>query len=242
MISLSTTQVRNLLQLPERPYEDTRFFDGSKFYDLERYEIVRILSMSGTASGSSYLFRNGLDFNLNYDSIDFTGAAVPPDINTAFTTDYTYSRLGSSLASSAVANAILITTFDLGAKYPYASTSIDGINTDQLATFVCAFKACAEITRGMSVSEIELAQKVRRGSVLFDDSKKTSDFLDETLKWEMHYKKYLSMVRPLGMIRGFNLIRPVVGNLVLGEAGRFAFDGLFDGVNSISGEPFGGAF
>ncbi len=242
MITLTTTQVRNLLQLPERPYEDVRYFDGSKYYDLERYEIVRILSMSGTASGNPYLFRNGTDYNLNYDSLDFTGGAVIPDLNTAFTTDYTYSRLGSSLASSAVANAVMITTFDLGAKFPYGSTSVDGQSTDQLATFVCAFKACAEVVRGMSVSEIEQASKIRRGSVLFDDSKKTSDYLDETVKWETHYKKYLSMVRPLGMVRGFSLIRPVVNNLVLGEVGRAVFDGLARGNNSLVGEPFGGVF
>jgi len=242
MITLTTTQVRNLLQMPERPYEDVRFYDGSKYYDLERYEIVRILSMSGTASATPYLFRNGIDFNLNYDSIDFTGGAIIPDINTAFTTDYTFSRLGSSLASSAVSNAIMITTFDLGAKFPYGSTSVDGQSTDQLATFVCAFKACAEVVRGMSVSEIEIAHKIRRGSVLFDDSKKTSDYLDETVKWEQYYKKYLSMVRPLGMIRGFQMVRPVAENMVVGEVGRAVFDGLFRGFNSLTGEPFGGIF
>jgi hypothetical protein len=243
MISLSTDQVRSLLQLPARPYSDDRFYDGSAFYELERFEVVKILNLSGIASGSSHSFALNTDFAINYDSIDWSiPGGIKPDINTMFTTQYTYSRLGSSLASSAVANAQMITTFDLGAKYPYGSTSVDGISTDALASFVCAFKACAEVVRGMSVSEIEQASKIRRGSVLFDDSKKTSDYLDETVKWETHYKRYLNMVRPLGMIRGFQLVRPVAENLVVGEVGRSVFDGLFRGFNSLTGEPFGGVF
>jgi hypothetical protein len=233
MITLSTDQVRSLLQMPERPYQDTRFYNGDRFYDLERYEVVRVLNVSGTVSGSAHLFSLNTDFAINYDSIDWSVGMIKPDINTAFTTEYTYSRLGSSLASTACQNAIYVTTFDLGSSYPYGSTSVEGINTDKLASFVCAFRACAEACRGLSASEIELAQKIRRGSVLFDDSKKTSDWLDESCKWSDLYKQYLSIVRPLGMIRGFQLSRSTINNMVLGGISKEVFDGLGFG-------PFGG--
>ncbi len=242
MITLTTDQLRSVLQLPERPYSDPRFYDGSLYYELERFEVARILSVSGTASGSAYLFRPNVDYHLNYDSIDFTGSLVPPDLNSMFITQYTYSRLGSSLASTACANAVMITTQDLGPLYPYASHTSSNISTDQLATFIASFRAAAEACKGISSSEIELAQKLRRGAVLFDDSKKTSDWLDQSMKWETEYKKYLTMVRPSGMVRGFSLARPVVENLVMGEAGRACFDGLFNGSLPLTGSPWGGIF
>lgn len=242
MITLTTDQLRAVLQLPERPYADDRFYDGSSYYELERFEVARILNVSGTASGASYYFRPGVDYNLNYDSIDFTGSAVPPDINTLFTTQYTYSRLGSSSASTACVNAIMIATQDLGYQYPYASTTSAGISTDQLATFIASFRAAAEACKTLSASEIEVAQKLRRGSVLFDDSKKTSDWLDQASKWEAEYKKYLTMVRPSGMVRGFSLIRPVPENLVMGNVGRAVFDGLFNRTDPYYGSGFGGVF
>ncbi len=243
MIVLTTTMLRNLLQLPERPYSDDRFYDGSSFYELERFESVRILGMSGTASGSPHLFTLNTDFQLNYDSIDWTiPGGVKPDINTLFTTQYTYSRLGEALASTSCANAIMIATQDLGKLYPYASTTSSGISTDQLASFIASYRAAAEATKGLSTSEIEVAQKIRRGSVLFDDSKKTSDYMDETNKWMMEYKKYLTMVRPSGMIRGFQLIRPTVDNLILGEIGREVFDSLFARSDPYYGYGFGGIF
>lgn len=241
-INLSTDQLRNILQMPERPYSDDRFFDGSVYYELERFEVVRILSVSGTASGSGRIFNLNSDYAINYDSIDWSNGVIKPDINTLFTTQYTYSRLGSAAASTAVANAILMTTFDLGPTYPYASTSAEGLSTDQLATFICSFRAAAEAVKIISNSEIEFAAKIRRGSILFDDGKKTSDYLDENNKWMMEYKKYLTMVRPLGMVRGFQLIRPTASNLVLGEIGREVFDSLFNTSSPLEGFGFGGIF
>ncbi len=242
-IVLTTTQLRNLLQLPERPYSDDRFYDGSSYYELERFECVRILSLSGTASSASHQFALNTDFALNYDSIDWSiGGGIKPDINTLFTTQYTYSRLGSSAASTAVQNAVFIATQDLGFKYPYASTTSAGQSTDQLATFIASFRACAEACKTLSSSEIELASKVRRGSILFDDSKKTSDWLDQSMKWEKEYKKYLTMVRPSGMVRGFQLVRPAIENLVMGEIGREVFDTLFQRNNPLYGQGFGGVF
>lgn len=239
MIVLTTDQLRSLVQLPIRPYQDIRYFDSTSYYDLERYEVTNIFNCSGIVSSSAHIFTLGTDFQITASSVDWTLNGVKPDINTAFSIQYGYSRLSSTTASTACANAVSIATFDLGSKYPYASTSAQGLNTDQLATFIASFRAAAEACKALSVSEIELAAKIRRGSILFDDSKKTSDWADDSKMWMDEYKKYLNMVRPSGMVRGFQLARPNCDNLVLGDVGRRVFDGLF-GDAPFSGYDYGG--
>ena len=228
MISLTVTQLRNLLQLPERPYEDVYYFDGTSYWDLSQREPCTIFSVSGTASASPYLFVAGTDWQLTAGSIDWTlPGAKKPDFGTPFTVDYTYSRLGGATASTAVANATIIATQDLGASFPYGGTSTAGIPYNNLATFIASWVAAREACVSLSSTEIDLAQKSRRGSILLDDSKKTTDWLAEADKWGERYKKYLTLARPKGMVRGFQRVSMDPARLVFGCIGIDVFDNFF---------------
>ena len=101
-IALTVTNLRNLLQLPERPYQDPYAFDGTAYFDLSQREPCTIFGVSGTVSSSAYNFRAGIDWQLTAGSIDWTlPGANKPDFGTLFTATYTYSRLGGAAASTA---------------------------------------------------------------------------------------------------------------------------------------------
>lgn len=240
-IQLTTTMVRNLLQLPERPFEDPFQYDGTSYWDLSQREPCTIFSVSGMVSMTPFLFRSGVDYQLTAGTIDWTlPGAKKPDFGSTFVVDYTYSRLGGVTASTAAQNGTMMAAQDLGSTYPYGASTSAGISTDALATMIASFVAAREACRSLSSTEIDIAQKSRRGAILLDDSKKTTDWLAEHDKWDAKYKQYLTMVRPSGMVRAFSLIRPTSDNLVLGEIGREVFDFLEVLNLPISGFPYGG--
>lgn len=241
MITLSVAQLRNLLQLPERPYVDSYNFDGTPYWDLSLREPCTIFSVSGTASGSAYIFRPNIDYQLTAGSIDFTlPNNVKPDFATPFVTEYTYSRLGAATASTAVLNATMMVAQDLGSVYPYGSSTSAGISTDQLATMIAGFKAAAEVCPSLATTEIDIAQKSRRGAILLDDSKKTTDWLEAEKTWAAKYKKYLVMVRPKGMIRFFSAINRAPDKMIFGEIEQLVFDGFFNASDPQWDSTYGG--
>lgn len=236
MITLSVTQLRNLLQLPERPYEDVYYFDGTSYWDLSQREPCTIFGVSGTVSTSAYIFRQNIDYQLTAGSIDWTiPGANKPDFGTPFTVDYTYSRLGSATASTCVANGSMIATMDLGMKFPYGGSTTAGIAYSDLASFVAGWVAAREACISLSTTEIDLAQKSRRGSILLDDSKKTSDWLADADVWDKRYKKYLTMARPQGMVRGLRRISSQPDHLVFGLIGIEVFDNFFSNTDPYYG-------
>jgi len=225
-ISLSITQLRNLLQLPERPFEDVFYYDGTSYYDLSHREPCTMFNASGTVASGPFLFRLGTDFQLTAGAIDWTlPGGTKPDLLTKLTVDYTYSKLGNNTASTCVNNAQIITTMDLGSSFPYGSASPQGIAYNDLATFGASFVASREACVSLASTEIDLAEKGRRGSVLLDDSKKTEDWDAQAKDWDARYKQYLTMIRPGGMVRSFQLAGVARG--IFGLLDRSQFEGLF---------------
>jgi len=202
---LTTTDLRNLLQLPERPYADPYYYDGTPYYDLSRREVVSFLSLSGTASGTPHLFVLGTDFNINYGSLDWTiPGGMKPDIGTAITSQYTYSRLGSSAASTSCWFSGLIVSQDLGPTYPYGSTTTSGVAFNDLAKMAQIMKAAHLACDALVSADIETSEKYRRGTVIIDDTKKSDDWALNAAKWDTLYKRYRILLR--GPIRAFNVV------------------------------------
>lgn len=227
-VQLTVTQLRNVMQLPERPFEDVYQFDGTSYFDLSHREACTMFGVTGTASGSAYTFQPNIDYQLTAGCIDWTlPGAKKPDFLTAFTIDYTYSRLGGIAASTCVANAQMIVQQDLGSAYPYGGSTTSGISFDQLATYGASLVASREACYTLSDSDIDLSQKARRGSVVLDDSKKTTDWQAVGDNWNARYKRYLTMIRPNGQIRAFSLIRPNDSAFLFGNIERVVFDNLF---------------
>lgn len=239
MINLSVTQLRNLIQMPERPFEDTYAFDGTSYFDLSQREACTMLGVSGTSGGVPRNFILGTDYQLTAGCIDWTVVgAHKPDVNTQFIVDYTYSRLGGVAASTAVSNAQIIVAQDLGSSYPYGTSSVAGISTDLLATYAASLVAARDACKTLQGSDIDLSQKARRGAVLVDDSKKTADWAVMASDWDRQYKRYLTMVRPGGKPSAFLVVSKNVCQLLFGEAEARAFDGCgFD-----AGFPNSGIF
>lgn len=247
MVSLTTTQLRNILQLPERPFEDPYSFDGTNFYDLSQREAVTMLSVSGTASGVPYNFQLGIDYALTAGCIDWTVGGLDtgknPDVNTLFVVDYTYSRLGGYAASTCVLNAQMIVAQDLGSAYPYGGSTTAGIGFNALATYGASLVAARDACKTLQASDIDLSQKARRGAVLIDDSKKTADWEAMAKDWDTHYKRYLTMIRPGGMVRSFQVINRNIYDLLFGPPEAFAFDGpSINANNVIAGYTDSGVF
>lgn len=241
MVNLTVTQLRNLLQLPERPFEDVYAFDGTSYFDLSHREPCTMLLASGTVSGQAFNFVQGTDYQLTAGCIDWTlPGAHKPDFNTPFTIDYTYSRLGGAAASTSVANAQMIVAQDLGPAYPYGASTTSSISYDQLATYGASLVAARDACYTLADSDIDLSQKARRGSIVLDDSKKTNDWTAAGDKWQSRYRRYLTMIRPGGTPTVFSLIRPTADNLIFGTIEREVFDNLFTVPDS--GFPDSGAF
>lgn len=206
-VNVTDALLRSALQLPQRPYGDTYIYDGNpdgsnSYFDLSRREVVSILVCSGTSSGQPFVFRNGTDFQLNAGSIDWTiPGGKKPDYGTAFTIDYTYSRLGSSAASTSMFNANIWATTDLGSSFPYGSKFANGLAANDVALAVQLCAAAREACEIMVSSEIDLADKYRRGSLQYDDTKKTDDWTAAAKMWESRYKRALILAR--GPVRKF---------------------------------------
>lgn len=235
-VNLTVTQLRNVLQLPERPFEDVNNYDGTKYYDLTHREPCTILLASGTASATSRLFVLNTDFQITAGCIDWSPAGVKPDLFSAFYVDYTYSRLGGDTASTCVANAKMVVQNDLGSTYPYGSTSVAGISYDTLATYAASLVAAREACLALATTEIDLASKTRRGSVLVDDTKKSEDWEAAADRFQARYKRYLTAAR--GMIRYFGTSGPTPDRLLFGAVEAEVFDNLFLG-SDIGGSPYG---
>jgi hypothetical protein len=233
-VQLTTDQLRKIMQLPERPFEDRYAFDGTTYYDLSQREPCTMFSVSGTASGMGRLFQIGTDFQLTAGCIDWSlPGATKPDVNTLFIVDYTYSRLGGDAASTAAANASYIVAQDLGPSFPYGASTTSGSPFNSIALYGTALIAARQACLTLSTSDI----------VLVDDSKKTSDWIDMAKIWGDEYKKYLTMIRPGGMVRSFNVVNRNIYQLLFGEAEARAFDGpAIQANNVIAGYPDSGVF
>src|SRR5579872_4853370 len=202
---VTTDGLRALLQLPERPYQDVFPYDGTPYWDLSRREVCRVLTASGTVASAPHLWTIGADAALTAGSIDFSAStAVKPDFGTAFTIDYTYSRLGSAAASTACMYAGTINTRDLGVTFPWGSTTAEGLNFNDLAEFGQRLLAAHWACRSLATSDIENSEKYRRGTVIIDDTKKSSDWDEQAFKYEEQYKRYLVLLR--GPLRAFETI------------------------------------
>jgi hypothetical protein len=228
--------LRALLQMPARPYADFYPFDGSPYYDLSRREVVRLLTFSGTVSGAAFLWTPGTNVFLTAGAIDFSPpASVLPDFGTAFTVDYTYSRLGSAAASNAVNWAGLINTRDLGSAFPWGSTTVEGLNYNDLAQFGQALLAGHWACESLANADIENAEKYRRGTVIVDDTKKSSDWQTQADRFHTQYKKYLVLLR--GEMRLFDTIQQSDLSKV------FAAQGFWDpNLRGLATNIFGGSF
>jgi len=213
--NLTENLLRSVLQLPTRPYSDIFPYDSSPYYDLTRREPVSILTASGTASGSAHNFVMGTDFHLTAGVIDWTLPGTKPDYGTAFTINYTYSRLGSSTASTSMWTANLIVTQDLGMTFPYNIVTPQGIAYNDLATYAQALVACRESCKALSSSDIDVSEKARRGSVLVDDTKKWEDWDALAKEYEHKYRRFLTVVRPGGQISSFQIASQFLDAMVL---------------------------
>lgn len=207
---VTETDLRAVLQLPNRPYSDPFIYEGSStpYYDLSRREATSLLSVSGTVSSTPHMFVNNTDFSLHDGVIDWTLPGIKPDLGTVFTIEYTYSRLASGGVSTSVFLASNIVTAELGPSYPWGqvgTTSVDnGFNYNDLARMMQIFVAAREACYTLAAAEIDLAAKYRRGSVLVDDTKKTDDWRAAANEWNAKYEKYLNLVRPKGQLHHFS--------------------------------------
>ena len=232
MITVTDDQLRSILQLPARPYSDTFAYDGSPYFDLQRREIVNLLGVSGTVASASTAFRLGVDFQLTAGSIDWTLAGRKPDFGTAFTVEYSYSRLGAAAASTATFFAPMIVTQDLGPAFPYGQNTTSGIPFNNLALMGQMYVAAREACNSLANAEIDIAEKYRRGSVLVDDTKKSADWITTAGEWDTKYKRYLTLIRPGGQVRGFSAINANAMELVFSaDFGNFRLvgDQVYDG-------------
>ena len=235
---VTTDGLRALLQLPERPYQDIFPYDGTPYWDLSRREVCRVLTASGTVAAAPHLWNIGVDAALTAGSVDFSASSsIKPDFGSAFTIDYTYSRLGSAAASTAVQYAGLVNTRDLGTAFPWGSTTAEGLNFNDLAEFGQRLLAAHWACRSLATSDIENAEKYRRGTVIIDDTKKSDDWNVQAQKYEEHYKRYLVMLR--GPLRAFQTITLNDVSKVFQDAGFF---GPSEDPNDITSNLFGGAF
>lgn len=243
MVTLTTVQLRQIMQLPERPFEDVYPFDGTSYFDLSQKEPCTMLQVSGTASGVPAQFRQNIDYQLTAGCIDWTViGGKKPDLNTPFIVDYTWSKLGGDAASMSCANANMILAQDLGPTYPYGASTSAGNLYDRVALYGAMLIGAREAAQTLAVADIDLSQKARRGAVLVDDSKKTDDWADVAKKFDQQYKRYLSMINPAGMRRIFTVIQKNSNDMVLGRIGQIAFDG-YDWGDSIPYAGFdGGGF
>ena len=241
MINLTTVQLRAILQLPERPFEDIFPYDGTPYEPLSHIEPCTVLQCSGTVASAGNLFVLGTDFRLTANCVDWTiPGGVKPDLNTPIYFDYTYSRLGGDAASTCVQNAQMIVAQDLGPAYPYGASSTSGVPFDMLATYGASLVAAREACWTLAATEIDLASKSRRGAVLLDDSKKTADWQASAMDWDKRYKRYLTMIRPSGMVRGLRIVGPNAERLIFGAIEREVFDELFINDAAEYGFAFGG--
>lgn len=208
--NLTDAMLRAALQLPPRPYSDPYLYDGNpdgsgSYFDLSRREVVSILRLIGTVSTSAYQFVQGVDYQLTAGTIDWTIAGGhKPDYGTKFQIEYTYSRLGSSSAAQARANAVIWATSDLGTAFPYNTTFANGLLANDVATLVQLCAAAREACEVLQGSDIDSADKYQRGSVRVDDSKKTDDWAEAGRMWERRYRRSLILAR--GPIRNFSTV------------------------------------
>lgn len=241
---ITETDLRAILQLPNRPYSDPLLYDGAPYYDLSRREPTGVLSVSGSVSGGTpFFFRNAVDFSVHDGVIDWTGGALRPDFGTAFTIDYTYSRLASGGVSTSMFLADQIVTTELGPSYPYdtiGSTSVDqGFNYTLLAKMMQLFVAAREACYTLASAEIDYAEKYRRGSVLVDDTKKTDDWDAKAKNFDAKYMKYLNLVRPTGQLHHFSLTDRNAINMVFADASAL-YDSASETLREIGREEMYG--
>lgn len=228
-IALTVAQLRVALQLPERPYEDPYIFDGTNYWDFSHREVSTLLGISGTVSGTPKIFQQGVDFNITAGVIDWRSpgpGSAKPDLFTRFQVDYTYSKLSGDTASSAVQTAQMVVAQALGPAYPYGSTTTAGVAFNDLATIGATVVAAREACQSLAATEIDQAQKGRRGAILLDDSKKTTDWLTMASSFNASYKRYLTMIRPGGMVRSFMAISSVPSSTIFGLLGEQIFDAV----------------
>ncbi|MHB8592520.1 MAG: hypothetical protein ACYDBO_11050 [Vulcanimicrobiaceae bacterium] len=239
--NLTEALLRSVLQLPTRPYSDPFPYDGAPFQDLSAREPVQILQASGTASGAAYLFRSGTDFQVTAGAIDWTlPGAVKPDFGTVYTVDYTYSRLGSSAASTSMWMANIVVTQDLGSSYPYNTLTPQGMAYNDIATYAQMLVAAREATHALATSDIDTAEKYRRGTVLVDDTKKWEDWDAISKDYAAKYRAFLTLARPGGRPSNFTTVSAALSSLVLdSDFSSLPYNNLggdsFDATN-----PFGG--
>jgi hypothetical protein len=137
-------------------------------------------------------------------------------------------------------NGSIIVTQDLGSSFPYGASTTAGIPFNNLAIYGASLIAASEACFSLATSDIDQAQKSRRGAVLVDDTKKSDNWSTEAANWSARYKKYLTMIRPGGMVRAFSIINRSYYSLLFGYPEAFAFDGVLD--VAIAGFPDSGVF
>lgn len=205
-ISLNAGAVYAALQLPPRATHEDRLYDGSAYFDLSNFEVSSVFGVSGTASGATHAFVDHVDYEIQASVLQFLPGATKPDFGTVFGIDYTYSRAASATVALALHNATLIVSQDLGPTFPYGASTTSGVLCDDLAGMGALFVACREVCDSLAASEIELAQKYRRGSILIDDTKKTEDWAARSKEWAAKYDRYLTMIRPNGRPSRFRTV------------------------------------
>lgn len=226
-ITLTTDQIRKVLQLPERPYEDPLNYDGTTYYDVTHREICSILSLMGTVSGSAFEFTQDTDYSIVAGVVAWNKpSGQKPDMFSKFLLDYTYSILSNDTASNAVSTAQMMVARALGSTFPYGQLTEEGIAWNDLATLGAGIFAAKECCVALQGSDIAIAQKGRRGGVLIDDSKKTADWQALAKDFELKYKQYLVSIRPRGMVRAYVASGRNIDRSVFGWVGDSIFEGL----------------
>lgn len=225
-IAVTATQLRALLQLPERPYAEAFSYDNSPYYDLGRREIVQILTLKGTKSAVPKSFTEDTDYQVTAGTIDWTLApSNVPDFGTQFNVEYTYSRLSSDAADSALMFANALTPQELPSTYAYGTTNANGVSLDTLASLISLLYASYRACESLASGEVDTSEKYRRGSIQIDDTKKSSDWLALAAEYRAKSRQMLTLVR--GPLSAFQISSADINSLIFsnqmstGDLGRW---------------------
>ena len=204
---LTEAQLRGVLQLPTRPFNEMILSDGGRYYDLSHFEPLSIYSLTGTLGPYvNHPFVQGTDFVLNNGVLDFgTGGSIPT-LGTSFEVDYSYSALGAATVSTSMWIASTTVYQQLSSTFPYNQITAAGVAYNDLATLGTLMVAAREACVAMAASETENAVKYRRGAIQMDETQKSKNWLELSRGWEEKYHKYLGMIRLYGKPSGIVVI------------------------------------
>jgi hypothetical protein len=236
---LTEAQLRGVLQLPARPFNENILSDGSRYYDLSHFEPLTIYSLVGTLGPfQNHPFVMGTDFVLNNGVLDFGAGGASPTLGTSFEVDYSYSSLGAASVSTSMWIASTTVAQQLASAFPYNQISLAGVAYNDLATLGTLMVAARESCAAMAASEIENAVKYRRGAIQMDETAKTKNWLELSHGWETKYQKYINMIRPGGRPSGLIVIARTAYAMVFPTDGNVDFPDL-DYLSEDIGDGYG---